>query len=139
LKSASLTRPDGTVATKQPTLANGRQRLSFNDTAEPGLYTLRFDPTDVPQPIYYGVGIDRSELDPARLTEADDAWLKSRGFVERRITRDELASALGGVNKGVELWKWLGLGVLALLVFETLMTRRMVRLQDGRAGAAGTT
>jgi hypothetical protein len=137
VKSASITRPDGAVVTRQPTLSNGRQRLGYNDTAEPGLYTLRFDPTDVPQPIYYGVGIDRRELDPAQLSEADDAWLKSRGFIERRITRDDLASALGGVNKGVELWKWLGLGVLALLVFETLMTRRMVRLQETRADLAG--
>ena len=138
VKSASITRPDGTVVTRQPTLSNGRQRLNYNDTAEPGLYTLRFDPTEVPQPAYYGVSIDRRELDPAPLSEADDAWLKSRGFIERRITRDELASALGGVNKGVELWKWLGLGVLALLVFETLMTRRMIRLQDGRADGTGT-
>ena len=37
--------------------------------------------------------------------------------------------ALGGVNKGFELWKYLGLVVLGLLVFETLMTRRMVNLQ----------
>ena len=59
------------------------QRLSYNDTAEPGLYAVRFDPTTVPQPVYYGVGIDRRELDPAALTDADYAWLKNRGYVER--------------------------------------------------------
>jgi hypothetical protein len=137
IKSASVTRPDGKVVQKQPSLTNGRQRLAYNDTAEPGLYTLRFDPTEIPQPVYFGVGIDRRELDNAPLSEADHAWLKARGFVERRITPAELASALGGSGDGVELWKWLGVGVLGLLVFETVMTRRMVRLQDGRAGAAG--
>jgi hypothetical protein len=138
VKSASVTRPDGKVVQKQPSLTNGRQRLSYNDTAEPGLYTLRFDPTEVPQPVYFGVGIDRRELDNAPLTDADHAWLQSRGFVERRVGPAELATALGGAGEGVELWKWLGVGVLGLLVFETVMTRRMVRLQEGRADVAGT-
>jgi hypothetical protein len=129
IKSASITRPDGKTVQKQPTVTGGRQRVSYNDTAAPGLYTLRFDNTSVPQPVYFGVGLDRRELDQASLTEADHAWLKSRGFVEKRITPDELGAALGGVNQGAELWKWLALGVLALLVFETVMTRRMVRLQ----------
>jgi hypothetical protein len=129
IRSASVTRPDGKTVQKQPTVTGGRQRLSYNDTAAPGLYTLRFDNTSVPQPVYFGVGLDRRELDQATLTEADHAWLTSRGFVEKRITPAELSSALGGVNQGAELWKWLALGVLALLVFETLMTRRMARLQ----------
>jgi hypothetical protein len=136
-RAATITRPDGTTAARQPTLAGGRQRLTYNDTAEPGLYTLRFDPTEVPQPVYYGVVIDRRELDATPLSDADYAWLNSRGFVERRVGAGDLASALGGVNRGAELWRWLGLGVLALLVFETIMTRRMVRLQVGSA-AAGT-
>lgn len=135
VKTATITRPDGKTAQLQPTVSNGRQRLTYNDTVEPGLYAIRFDATDVPQPVYYGVGIDRRELDPASLTDADYAWLKNRGLIERRIAPGELAAALGGVNKGVELWKWLGLGVLALLVFETFMTRRMVRLQAGSAAA----
>ena len=134
VKVATIARPDGKTLQKQPTLTAGRQRLSYTDTAEPGLYTLRFDPTAVPQPVYYGVALDRRELDPTALSEADQAWLKNRGFVERRISSSELASALGGVNTGAELWKWLALSVLGLLVFETLMTRRIVRLQEGPRG-----
>jgi hypothetical protein len=129
VKSATITRPDGKTVPRQPTLAGGRQRISYNDTAEPGLYTLRFDPTEVPQPVYFAVNLDRRELDPTTLTEADYAWLKSRGFVEGTIEPKQLASALGGATSGAELWRWLALAVLALLVFETVMTRRMIGLQ----------
>lgn len=129
VKTASLTRPDGSTVPKTPALTGGRQRISHNDTAEPGLYTLRFDPTQIPQPVYFGVGLDRRELDGATLTQADYAWLKSRGFVEDRITADQVIAVLGGTAGGAELWRWLALGVLALLVFESVMTRRMIRLQ----------
>lgn len=130
VKSASLTLPDGTTVPRTPMFAGGRQRIAHNDTAEPGLYTLRFEPTEIPQPVYFGVGIDRRELDAATLTEADYAWLKSRGFVEGRITADQVATVLGGGGAGgAELWRWLALGVLALLVFESVMTRRMIGLQ----------
>jgi hypothetical protein len=129
VESASLTRPDGRVIPKQPTLAGGRQRVGHNDTAEPGLYTLRFEPTEIPQPVYFGVNIDRRELDPATLTESDYAWLKSRGYAQGTISPEEVASVLGGTSTGAELWRWLALGVLGLLVFETVMTRKMVGLQ----------
>lgn len=129
VESATLTRPDGTAVPKQPILSGGRQRISHNDTAEPGLYTLRFEPTEIPQPVYFGVNIDRRELDPATLGEADYAWLKDRGFVQATIQPEEVAAALGGGSSGgAELWRWLALGVLGLLVFETLMTRKMVAL-----------
>ena len=137
VKSATITRPDGQAVQRKVTPAGGRQRLSYNDTAEPGLYTLRFDPSEVAQPVYYGVGIDRRELDNTSLSEADYAWLRNRGYLQKQIATSEIASVLGGATQGVELWKWLGLGVLALLVFETVMTRRMVRLQAQRVDVAG--
>jgi hypothetical protein len=127
--SAAITRPDGKVVPRQPSLSAGRQRLTYNDTAEPGLYTLRFEPTSIPQPAYFAVNIDRRELDPATLTEADYAWLQRRKFIDARIRPQDLATAVGGTSPGAELWRWLAPGVLALLVFETVMTRRMVRLQ----------
>ena len=129
VKSATITRPDGNAVPRPPTLSGGRQRISYNDTAEPGIYTLRFDPTDVPQPVYFAVNLDRRELDPATLSDADYAWLKGRGYVEGTIKPDQVASALGGAKGGAELSRWLALGVLALLIFETVMTKRMVGLQ----------
>ena len=134
-KSATITRPDGTTVQRQPALTGGRQRLSYNDTADPGLYTLRFDPTEIPQPVYYGVGLDRRELDTTPLSEADHAWLKSRNIVEARLDPTEVASALGGGPPAAELSKYLALGVLALLVFETVMTHRMARLQAAPTAA----
>ena len=136
VKSATITRPDGKTVQKNPAVTGGMQRVVYNDTAVPGLYAMRFDNTSVAQPVYFGVGIDRRELDNATLGEADHAWLKAHGVVEKRIEWDELASVLGGESRGAELWKWLALGVLGLLVFETVMTRRMVRLQDAPAVAA---
>ena len=136
VNTASITRPDGKVATRQPTVAGGRQRVSYNDTAEPGLYTLRFDPTTVAQPVYFGVGLDRRELDPATLSEADNAWLKTRGFIDGTLKPDQVASALGGTSAGAELWRWLALGVLGLLVFESVMTWRMASLQAAPATLA---
>jgi hypothetical protein len=135
VKTATITRPGGKTVTRQPSFAGGRQRLTYNDTAEPGLYTLRFDATAVPQPVYFAVGIDRAELDPATLSEADYAWLTNRGF-RHRIRPDDLAAALGAATPPAEMSRWLALGVLGLLVFETVMTRRMVRLQASPAGVA---
>jgi hypothetical protein len=131
---ARITRPDGKVVEKKPSVSNGRQRITYHDTGDPGLYAVRFEPTEVqPQPVFYGFGINRKELDNATLTAADLTWLTDRGYLEKRVesgTGEELAAAVGGVNKGFELWPWLGVGVLGLLVFETVMTRRMVNLQN---------
>ena len=69
------------------------------------------------------------ELDPATLSEADHAWLKTRGFVDGTLKPDEVAAALGGKSSGAELWPWLAVGVLALLLFKSLMTWRMASLQ----------
>jgi hypothetical protein len=133
VKVARITRPDGKVVERRPSLSNGRQRITYHDTGDPGLYALRFEPAEVqPQPVFYGFGINRKELDTATLSEADQAWLSERGYLERRVSptsKEELAQAVGGVNKGTDLWPILGLAVLGLLVFETLMTRRMVNLQ----------
>lgn len=131
VKSAKITRrADGKTFEKRPTVSNGRQRLTFHDTNEPGLYELRFDPTEVqPQPVFYGFGIDRKELDNTTLTASDVDWLTNRGYLEKKVGTDQISGALGGENKGFEMWPLLGFAVLALLVFETLMTRRMINLQ----------
>jgi hypothetical protein len=133
VKVARITRPDGKTIERKPTFANGRQRITYHDTGDPGLYAIRFDPTEVqPQPVFYGFGINRKELDPATLNDTDVTWLTERGYLERRVdpnNKDALADAVGGINRGSDIWKYLGLVVLGLLTFETFMTRRMVNLQ----------
>lgn len=140
VQRAEITRPDGTKAEAYPTLSNGRHVLRYADTALPGLYTIRFTPTDIPQPVYYGVGLDRREMDNTPLSEADLKWLQDRGHLapEARIPPDQLAAAVGaGGRTGTsELWPLLAVALLGLLVFETFMTWRMARHQQAEVVAA---
>ena len=107
-------------------MSNGRPVLSYNDTFLPGLYELRFNKTGIPEPVYYGVGIDRRELDATAMAGSDHKWLADRGYLERRLENPgELASAVGAVNKGSELWPMLAAILLASLLFETFMTWRV--------------
>lgn len=130
VQNVSITRPDNSKVQVAPRVSNGRSVLSYNDTFLPGLYALRFDKTEVPQPVYYGVGIDRRELDATALAPSDHKWLAERGYLERRLeTPGELASAVGTVNKGSELWPILAVILLASLLFETFMTWRLMRHQ----------
>jgi hypothetical protein len=61
---AEVTLPDGTKAQVRPVVRDGRQIVRFSETYLPGRYELRFDQSELP-PVYYGVGIDRRELDEA--------------------------------------------------------------------------
>lgn len=131
VQTVAITRPDGAKVELAPRVSNGRSVLSYNDTFLPGLYALRFDKTEIPQPVYYGVGVDRRELDAAALAASDHKWLADRGYLERRLENpSELASAVGAVNKGSELWPILAVILLASLLFETFMTWRLMRHQS---------
>ncbi|HEY8667931.1 MAG TPA: BatA domain-containing protein [Tepidisphaeraceae bacterium] len=130
IESVQITSPDGTNTSIRPILTGGKYVVSFNNTYTPGLYTMRFTPTGVPQPIYYGVGIDRRELDPAILSATDISWLKTQGYLQDRINVDGIPTALGTATPGTEIWPYLAFSVLGLLLLETLLTKRMVRLQS---------
>jgi hypothetical protein len=133
--SATLTRPD---APREPVplklvTESGRTVARYEGTHAPGLYELRFTPTAIPQPVYYSVSIDPKELDPAVLSSADVSSLKENGFIQARLTADELSHLLAAPGSGSELWPALALATLGLLVLESVMTYRMVRLQAGAA------
>jgi hypothetical protein len=91
---------------------------------------MRFTPSDVPQPVYYSVGIDARELDSAALSPGDVSALKESGFIQARLTPDKLSAVLAAPGSGSELWPMLAFAVVGLLVLETFMTYRMVRLQS---------
>ena len=130
VQTVAITRPDATKVELAPRLSNGRSVLSYNDTFVPGLYELRFAQTELPQPVYYGVGIDRRELDTTALAASDHQWLTDRGYLERRLSDPaELSGAVGAVNKGSELWPILAAVLLGTLLFETFMTWRVSRHQ----------
>jgi hypothetical protein len=138
VESAQITQPDTTVHRADPLLGNdGKWLIRYTDTYQPGLYELGFAPPEIPQPVYYSVNINQKELDPATLAAADLAWLKDNSYVKERITSDGLAAALGAQNRGTELWPYLALGVIGMLVLETFLTRRILRLQvDGKIAGA---
>ena len=133
VQSVEVTLPDGTIdANKRPVLTNNRYEFRYNNAYLPGLYQLRFTPTEVqPQPVFYGVGIDRKELDPTTLSAKDLDHLVSAGYLDKRakIDIDDIAGVIRNQNTGSDIWKWLALFVLLNLMAETWMTWRMVGLQ----------
>lgn len=138
VESIKLTQPDGQARVVPAQLRGDKYVFSYADTFVPGLYELRFTPREVPQPVFYSVAIDRAELDPAVLSAADAQWLRERNYLQERLTAETLPQALNAQATGTELWPLAAFLVLALLVLEVLMTRRLVRLQTGiQADQAG--
>jgi hypothetical protein len=133
VQAIDVTLPDGMIdGNKSPTLANGRYEFRYNDAFLPGLYALRFTPTEIkPQPIYYGVGIDPHELDPRSLGEQDRKRMAEAGYFneEHPISPDDLEAIIRKENRGVDLWKWLAMFVLLNLLAETYVTYRMIKAQ----------
>ena len=105
--------------------------VTYPDTYLPGIYRLQFTPTEI-QPVYYGVNIDRRELDATTLGSDDIDWLKKGEFLDPGyavITTADLPTIIRRENKGTELWGWLGGFLLVSLVFETFMTYRLIATQ----------
>jgi hypothetical protein len=135
--AATLKRPDAPdpIALKVST-ESGRNLTRYDATHVPGLYEMRFAPTNVPQPVYDSINVDPRELDPAPLASVDLDWLKDNNFLQARLTPDKLNAVLASPGSGSELWPALAFGVLGLLVIETFMTSRMIRLQAAPAKVA---
>jgi hypothetical protein len=129
ISAATLITPDTTTRSLQPQLRGDKYVVQYKDTFLPGLYELRFTPPDVPQPVYFSVGIDRAELDPATVASADIDWLKERTFLRDRITLETLPAAINAQRAGYELWWITGLLLVMLLIGEVIMTWRLARKQ----------
>lgn len=137
VQAAMLSRPDGAaVPPIKPVSRGGRTSVRYEDTFAPGLYELRFSPTEIPQPIYYSVSIDPRELDAPALSSADVNWLKDNRVIESRVNEGDLPSLMAAPGAGAELWPALAYAMVGLLVVETLITYRMARLQKGAAAVA---
>lgn len=136
VSSVELTLPDGTTAAgRKPTLTNGRYEFRYNNAFLPGLYTMQFSPPTV-RPVYFGVGIDRRELDTEILSNRDIDWLRGNGYLDEeraKIAVDDLSIVIRKENPGTDLWKWLACAVLLMLLLETLITYRMSGYQIVRS------
>jgi hypothetical protein len=115
----------------------GRTTIRSDETHTPGLYEMRFVPSEIPQPIYYSVALPPSELDPAVLADGDIEWLKKNASLQGRITGDQLGTIMATHGSGQELWPALAVGVLAMLLLETFVTYRMIGLQATPARRPG--
>ena len=135
--SATITRMEDGVSTPLKVSGeSGRAVARYADTHVPGVYEMRFAPSEVPQPVYFSVGIDPRELDPATLSSGDLSWLKENGFLQARLSPEKLSAVLAAPGSGSELWPTLAFAVVGLLVLETFMTYRMIRLQASGAKVA---
>jgi hypothetical protein len=129
ITSATLTAPDGSKRAGQPQLVGDKYILQFKDVFTPGLYELRFTPTDIPQPVFYSVNVDKAEFDPTTVTSADIEWLNQHKYLKERVNFESLRTAINAQRSGLELWWMLGLALLLLLITEVIMTWRLARKQ----------
>jgi hypothetical protein len=147
IRSVQITLPDNTSIARPATFNNGRWIMTYPDTYLPGIYRLDFTTTDDRgqatstqiQPVYYGVNIDRKELDPTTLESDDINWLKKGSFLDPSmptIAAADLPMVIRRENKAMELWGWLGGVLLVSLLIETFMTYRLIGSQK-RVDVAG--
>ncbi|MCH8830320.1 MAG: VWA domain-containing protein [Planctomycetes bacterium] len=128
-------------------ISNGRKIIQLNDTHLPGLYKFqkliskgdnKGDADTSVRPGYFIVNFDRSEsnLAPLKKKERENliksATAKDSDPVRMTFlrTQKELKQGMFAAA-GAEFWEFLMLVFLAILVFEVVMTRRMV--QGGHA------
>jgi hypothetical protein len=129
ITSATLVAPDTSTKTLQPQLRGDKYVVQYKETFLPGLYEMRFTPPGIPQPVYFSVGIDPAELQPAVMTSSDVEWLKSHRYVKERVTLETLPKAIDAQRAGYELWWIVGLLLVLLLLGEVVMTWRLARKQ----------
>ncbi|MFQ5732510.1 MAG: hypothetical protein ACE5KM_11235, partial [Planctomycetaceae bacterium] len=118
-------------------VVNGKQIVRLDDTSLPGRYAFRRQTADGKPdlrstPEYFVVNFDRAESDLTPLTDLQQTALaKSETSELPRMTfqanREEMTAEILADSSRSELWKYFMFVFLAILVFEVLMTRRMVR------------
>jgi hypothetical protein len=138
VRSVQITLPDSTTLNRPATFNNGRWLMTYPDTYLPGIYRLQFTPTEIP-PVYYGVNIDHTELDPTALDPDDMNWLKNGNYLDPSlptIAEDDLPTVIRREGQAKEMWGWLGGVLLASLLIETFITYRLIGSQK-RVDVAG--
>jgi hypothetical protein len=149
-------KPGGkTIAAIPGGIVNGLKLLRLNDTSLPGIYQFRKktkddrpDPESLPE--YFVVNFDRSESELAPLSKEDSAALIEDGDGDEETKRmgffrtlEELTAEMFKDNSRAEFWYLLLLAFLGILVFEVVMTRRLVQgghavLNDESASQGGS-
>jgi hypothetical protein len=128
-----------------PAVAAGdelRPLAQLPSAALPGVYRAVSE-GDPDRSEFFVVNFDRSESDLAPLEEADRQRLTAEGRMQFVNTVEDFETATLTDASRTEMWWWLLLAILGMLVFEVVMTRRLVQgghealdLNDGEPGRA---
>jgi hypothetical protein len=138
VQSVQITLPDNASIVRPATFNNGRWLLTYPDTYLPGIYHLQFTPTEI-APVYYGVNIDKTELDPTSLDPDDINWLKNANYLDSSlpvIAESDLPAVIRRDSQARELWGILAGVLLISLLIETFLTYRLIGSQK-RVDVAG--
>jgi hypothetical protein len=124
--------PDKTehTPTVQP-LEDDKQFIRWNETQLPGVYAFRHK-TEPPPPAampseQFVVNFDRAESNLTPLSEEERTLLESDSRTVFITGLDHLMENLVDDSKQAELFRYLMIVFLIILVFEVVMTRRMVQ------------
>lgn len=118
--------PDGSEI---PAVAAGdelRPLAQLPSASLPGVYRA-VSAADPDRGEFFVVNFDRSESDLAPLEEADRQRLTADGRMQFVNTVEEFENATLTDASRTEMWWWLLLAILGMLVFEVVMTRRLVQ------------
>jgi len=125
IREVRITRPDGQPTVQAPQRIQGqeRHRLSYENTAQPGLYGVEFVGAPAARNYAFAVNVDTGEsrLDKVGVDELKEAFA---GLKVKLVNSELLAEELGarGAGPGVnEYWRAALALVVLLLVAESLL------------------
>ncbi len=119
--------PDGREYPAEPAGDEARPRVRCSHTALAGVYRCVQPGVPGPEADYFVVVSDRAESDLTPLTAADRERLAGNDRVRFISGLEEMRAELTHDQPPSEMWRWLLLAVLGLLVLEVLLTRRLVQ------------
>jgi hypothetical protein len=104
-----------------------RPQITLTDTQLPGIYRALKRDASPAETEYFVVNFDRRESDLALLAQPAEEQLASGGRIQFIDSLHQMQQALLAETAPSELWRWMLLLVLAILVGEVLLTRRLVQ------------
>lgn len=119
--------PDGQVVAADEFGLGDESRLGLEDTILPGVYRAQIVEEESTRTEYFVVHSERDESDLTQLSPPEQERIAGEDRVRFVTSLDEIVAGMAEDEVPSELWRWLLLGVLLLLVSEVLMTRRLVR------------
>ena len=123
----SMEKPDGTQIKIKPEVFKGKYFIRFQDTDQPGIYTLNSGVKKVAQ---WTVNYDPTELESEYFETAELKSLMRGGQVFEIKTAGNIAEKLKESRFGKELWKYLIAVTLVLLVVEMFIMREKAEVPE---------